>query len=119
MSRLSLLYTKPDWVGIASASLCVVHCLLTPLLLTLATTYEWWPGLSYLFLFVSFYAALETSWHSTGSPWLWLIWGSFVALATAVIFEDRYPALELLSYLASVGLVVGHILNIRYCRKCL
>ncbi len=111
-------FPKSDWIGIASASLCVVHCLLTPMLVALAATYGWWPGLPYLFLMISGYAAIETSRHSNGSPWLWLIWTSLLVLTAAIIFEEEAEWLEWTSYLASVGLVVGHVLNMAYCRKC-
>jgi hypothetical protein len=109
---------KSDWVGIASASLCVVHCLLTPVLIALTATFGWWSGLSYLFLLISFYAAFETSHHSQGSPWLWLIWVSFAALAASVLFEDDYEWLHWASYLASASLVTGHVFNSAYCKKC-
>jgi len=118
MALVPSLTTRSDWVGIASASLCLVHCLLSPVLITLAASFEWWPGVSYLFLIVSFYAAFETSRHSGGSPWLWLIWISFAVLTASILFEDDFEVLELLGYVASAGLVFGHVLNIRHCKKC-
>lgn len=118
MASVPSLNPRSDWVGVVSASLCVVHCLLTPMLITLAANFGWWPGVSYLFLIVGFYAAYETSQHSSGSPWLWVIWISFALLTVSIIFEDDYETLELLGYVASAGLVVGHVFNIRFCKKC-
>lgn len=114
----SIQISRSDLVGIGSATLCVAHCLLTPILISMAAAYGWWPGLSYLFVLVSFYAAFETSQHSVGSPWLSLIWISFTLLFVSVLFEDGYAWLEIIGYLASAGLILGHLFNIRYCKNC-
>ncbi len=118
MSTQSLFSSKPDWAGIISASLCVVHCLLTPLLLLLAASFSWWSGLSYFFLSISFYAAFETSRAQTSRSILVLIWGGFVLLTLSIILEDAFPVLHKFSYPASLLLVIGHILNLRHCKKC-
>ncbi|TDB63709.1 MerC domain-containing protein [Arundinibacter roseus] len=113
-----LFSSKSDWAGIFSASLCVVHCLLTPLLMVLTATFSWWAGLSYVFLFISFYAAFDTSRAHTPRPILLLIWGGFVLLTLSIILEDAFPVLHKFSYPASLLLVIGHILNLRHCKKC-
>lgn len=110
--------SKFDWAGILSASLCVVHCLLTPVLIILLSDTAWWHQVSYFFLAVSFYAAFRATQHSRASKILTLIWLSFLILAFSILFEDAYPWLHEVSYLASFGLVAGHILNIRYCKHC-
>ena len=111
-------YLKSDWLGIASASLCVVHCLFTPFLIFLATYFSWWHDVSYLFLLISFFAAYEASKHTDNKKALAIIWSSFVLLSVCVIFEDDYLILHEISYLASLGLIIGHIYNLRYCKKC-
>lgn len=111
-------YLKSDWLGIASASLCVVHCLFTPFLIFLATNFSWWHDVSYLFLLISFFAAYEASKHTDNKKALGIIWSSFALLSVCVIFEDDYRILHEISYLASLGLIIGHIYNLRYCKKC-
>jgi hypothetical protein len=109
---------KSDWLGIASASLCVVHCLFTPFLIFIASNLSWWHEVSYLFLIISFFAAYEASKHTESKVALGIIWSSFVALAICIIFEDDYHFLHEISYLASLGLIIGHIYNLKNCKKC-
>lgn len=110
--------SKSDWLGIASASLCVVHCLFTPFLMFIASNFSWWHEMSYLFLLISFFAAYDASKDSDSNTVIGIIWSSFTLLTTCIIFEDEYRHLHEISYLASLGLIIGHIYNIRYCKKC-
>lgn len=107
-----------DWLGIISASLCVVHCLFTPFLLIIASNFNWWHELSYLFLIISFFAAFEASKHAINSKVLSIIWISFSLLSICVLFEEEYPLLHYVSYLASLGIIAGHVYNLTYCKKC-
>jgi hypothetical protein len=109
---------KSDIVGVLSASLCIVHCFFTPLLLLMFAAFKWFHAISYIFLFISFVSAFEATKHSENLKILTLIWGSFVLFAIAILFEDDFAFLHTLSYVASFGLIIGHILNIRYCQKC-
>jgi hypothetical protein len=110
--------TISDYIGIASASLCVVHCVITPFLILFFTNTVWWEKFSYFFLLLSFISAFQATEHSKNRKILSLIWCSFALLAIGIIFEDDFPKLEIISYLASLCLIIGHILNIRYCKKC-
>lgn len=110
--------SKPDIIGVLAASLCMVHCFFTPLLLVVFSAFEWFHTLSYVFLFISFVSAFEATKHSENLKILAVIWISFVIFAIAILFEDDFEFLHALSYIASLGLIVGHILNIRYCQKC-
>jgi hypothetical protein len=109
---------KSDWLGIVSASLCVVHCLLTPFLIFIAANFSWWHEVSYLFLVVSFFAAYHASNHTKSRTAQAIIWTSFTLLSICILFEEEYPLFHEISYLASLGLIIGHIYNIRYCNNC-
>ncbi|MBK6977405.1 MAG: MerC domain-containing protein [Cytophagaceae bacterium] len=109
---------KSDILGISSASLCVVHCLFTPVLMAILSSFSWWHELSLFFLVISFYSAYETTRHNEFNKFQTIIWLSFILLTTCIIFEEDYNILHEVSYLASFGLIMGHILNIRHCQKC-
>lgn len=108
---------KADISGIASASLCVIHCLFTPLSFSFNTflalgTGVLWHLLNYVFLLLSFCAVFRCE-HTAGSYILRLIqWASFVALAISVLFHDDYASLLPISYIASGILMVTHLINI-------
>ena len=107
-----------DYIGIASATLCVVHCLLLPVLILFFGKSELLEKFSYLFLLISFYSAFEATKHTNNTKILTLIWLSFALLSICILFEDDFPNLEIGSYLASLGLIIGHILNMKFCKKC-
>lgn len=105
-------------MGIASATLCVAHCILTPFLILLVSRYEWWENLTYLFLAVSFYAVYGAIKTKPPKHVLFLICGGYALLTLFLLLEGMWPFAEPLSYVASFGLVVGHTLNIKHCKKC-
>ena len=109
---------RPDWIGISSASLCVVHCLATPLLVSLSGFFIFWHEFSLLFLAISAYAVYKSARHSTFKPIQFMLWGSIVVLAAAILLEEQYEWAHELSYVASIGLIGGHIWNMYRCKSC-
>jgi hypothetical protein len=107
-----------DIIGILSASLCTVHCLFMPFLILLTSSFSWWHEVSYFFLVISFFAAYEASNRTDSKTALRIIWASFTLLAVCILFEDEFHILHELSYLASIGLIIGHIYNLRHCKNC-
>ena len=110
-----------DYGGVLNAVLCGVHCAVGPLLLTCwgtrnpgATAERW----ELAFLVISgVLVALATRRHS--SPALRrLLWGLFAVFTAAALLAERWPALQLVQYAASAGLIAAHLLNQRHCRRC-
>ncbi|WP_341227269.1 MerC domain-containing protein [uncultured Arcticibacterium sp.] len=118
MLHLEDLKNKQDYIGIASASLCVIHCLFTPVLILIASNFSWWHEVAYFFLLISFISAFQANKPSSSKTALWFIWSSLILLTLSIIFEDYHHSLHKLGYVASLGLIIGHIINIRYCNKC-
>lgn len=117
-----------DKLGIASAVICTIHCLVVPLLFigkywlgdtlhinTMSAGEQsilpsWWEAIDYVFLLISFVAVYHAAAHAATRPIrvsLWIWWG---VLAAAIVFGHRLHAL---AYLASAGLISTHIVNIR------
>lgn len=109
---------KNDLLGLISASFCIVHCAAMPFLLLVLASSEWLPMASYVFFCVSLYAALEATQYSPNAKIIALIWSSLGLLLVSIVFEEDYEGLHYLNYAASMGLVIGHSWNIRYCKKC-
>jgi hypothetical protein len=107
-----------DWLGISSSSICLIHCLLTPVILMLNVSDFSYHLIGYLALLMSFFAAYNISKNSKPTYILIILWLSFLGLAVSILFEDDFIFLHYLSYLSSFGLIVAHILNMRYCKKC-
>lgn len=114
-------YRKKGWsdvLGIVSAFACMIHCLAAPLLMAFGAGFLASPPLQYLFIGVAFAAICKTSWQGVQPNVGILLWSSFGVLVFSVLLEERYPVLEYSGYLASLGMIIGHIWNIRHCRRC-
>lgn len=110
-----------DYGGSLNAALCAVHCAAGPLLFAWwgaqapsAAAEQWEPwfiGLSGLLV------ALAT-WRQSSARLRGALWALFGVFAAAALLAERWPALELVQYAASAGLVVTHWLNQQHCRRC-
>jgi hypothetical protein len=117
-----------DRLGITSAVICTVHCLVVPSVFLLKYWWTntsgrefwssglpaWWETLDYLFLIIGFIAVYHAASHASGRGVklsLWLFW---LCLAVAIVFEDK---LHWMAYIASAGLIVTHFINIREHQK--
>jgi len=111
--------TGADVLGITSAILCTIHCLVIPALFLLKFWWtdkavsvlpSWWGMIDYFFLVLSFWAIYHAASHANGRKIkrsLWFFWG---CLAIAIIFEQQ---LHWMAYIASAGLITTHFINIR------
>lgn len=117
---------KSDIVGIVASGLCLVHCLLTPVLFVAKTCSasccagapSWWLWFDLAFLLVSFFAVSKTT-DSTSKKWvkygLWTSW----ALLALVVFNEQLGLVYLskyISFIPAISLVGLHIYNLKYCR---
>lgn len=108
--------TGADKVGIASAVICTVHCLVIPVFFLLkhaavgSILPGWWDNLDYFFLVISFIAVYHASSHAAGIAIKYSLWLFWLCLTIAIIFEH---SLHWLAYIASTGLIATHVANIR------
>jgi ABC-type iron transport system FetAB permease component len=107
-----------DYTGIISATLCTIHCIIMPFIMFFQKYIFQIEALSYVFLIISFIAVYNTIKYSSSKLICMLLISSFILLLAGVIFEDDYPLFDKVAHIGSLGLTIGHILNIRYCRKC-
>ncbi|MBC8153290.1 MAG: MerC domain-containing protein [Bacteroidetes bacterium] len=122
MKTTFLVRQKADYVGITGSLLCIVHCLVTPILVM---TPAWLKhdairigllNLNYGFIGVNIIAVWSATRH-TSRRIARLLWGFLMFFAAGLLLEDLHPGFEYLAYAASLGLVITHITNIRYCRS--
>lgn len=117
---------KPDTVGAIASTLCIVHCLATPLIFmahTCAiggckTTPIWWANLDFIFLMISF-LAIKRAVKKTSiyfiKPALWINWS--ILLLLVVNEKQHFTELpEILTYICAISLAVIHIYNLKYCQ---
>ncbi|MCG8574633.1 MAG: MerC domain-containing protein [Flavobacteriales bacterium] len=117
---------KSDSVGAFASTLCLVHCLATPLIFVAqscsasccSSAPGWWYWLDYLFLAISFFA-IYWSGKTTSKKWvkivLWICW---IALLGLILNEkmEWFAVWEEAIYIPSLSLVFLHLYNRRYCQ---
>ncbi|MCY7356416.1 MAG: MerC domain-containing protein [Rudanella sp.] len=117
----SPLNRRADYMGIAGSVLCIIHCLITPILVMTSTLLNHqtlrigFLSLDYLFITINMVAVWSASRHSS-RPIRLALWVFLALFAVGLLLEDVHEGFEYLAYAASIGLVVSHLLNIQYCR---
>lgn len=122
-----ILTQKSDIFGAAASTICLIHCLITPLIFVAQTCSKtccstaptWWKMVDLLFLVISFFAVYRSTTLTTKS-WLKVsFWGSWIGLALLII-NDNLNLFQLAHesvYLPSLGLIILHLYNRKDC-KC-
>lgn len=112
---------KADYVGITGSVLCLIHCLITPVLLVTSTLMKdeivrtSYLSLDYVFITVNIVAVYFATRHAP-SLVRTLLWGFLSLFAVCIVLEDVSEVFEYAAYIASLGLVGSHLYNIWYCR---
>ncbi len=117
---------KPDTFGVLASTLCVIHCVMTPLIFIAHTSCingcevapSWWRYLDYVFLIISFLAVRQSAKNTSLNfmkPSLWISW---VTLCALIINEkNQLVSLpEIITYIVALLLAALHIYNRKFCR---
>ena len=126
MKSIKFLINNSDFFGILTCSLCLVHCISTPLILIsfsslntiLSTSYSWWSNLDYVFLFISFFMVYISVQTTRIKSMKFLFWLSWFSLFLVIINEktEFYIFSEYLTYLTATGLSLLHLFNLKHCK---
>lgn len=114
---------KADYLGIAGSILCIVHCLVTPVLVMTSTLLKddivrtGFVGLDYVFIAVNVVAVWFATRHATSPVIKTALWGFLCLFSVALLFENNSRLFEYLTYAASAGLVLTHVVNLRQHRQ--
>ncbi len=117
---------KPDTIGVLASTLCVLHCIATPLLFiaqagvahTNTMALSWWRSLDYVFLAISFFAVYRATHVSSKKYMKVALWSSWSALAATILNEklELFPIPEVVIYAVTIVLIVLHLYNLNYCQ---
>jgi len=113
-----------DYLGAAAGILCIIHCIITPLLFLinaeLATkqTLLALQVIGYIFLFISFFAVYKSALNTTNNivKVLFFVFWSFLLL---LILNESFGAFhiaETFTFISAFSLSALHIYNLKYCQ---
>lgn len=126
--------SRSDLFGAFASGLCLIHCALTPLLFAARPMIDsaidahgyghthgpvfWWM-FDFVFLGLSFIAVYFSTRQSGHKLYKTLLWLFFVVFAAGLLSELVHFEMGIwLMYTGSIGLVITHIKNYRFCKQC-
>lgn len=102
-----------DAVGISAAVLCLIHCIVFPLLLVIPLGISHNPYIDMTFLIIGTIIVHRITKQISNSWLKILFWASIGLIAVSIladfIFEIHLP----LIYIGAAGLITAHIINFR------
>jgi len=118
---------KSDNIGAIASTLCLIHCIATPLIfivqscsLTCCTESPvWWSSIDYVFILISFFAVYQST-KNTSKNWIKpALWISFIGLFVVIINEklSLFYLNDNFIYVPAICLITLHLYNRKYC-KC-
>ncbi len=123
---MKLIVQKPDTFGAIASILCVIHCVLTPLLFIVHSCSindcdgapTWWKNLDYFFLAISFFAVYNSTQTTSKKIMIPILWISWIVLLVLILNEKLkwFILPEIITYLAAFILAGLHIYNLNYCQ---
>ncbi len=110
---------KADLIGVFNSSICVAHCLATPILIGFGANYLESPFFSYAFIAIALFSIYKATKNCSNKKIIGYLWLSFFGFAASLILEDVWFGFEYIGYAFSALIIIAHILNIRHCKKCI
>lgn len=139
MNIKGIFHSQSDYIGIVSATICLIHCIAVPLFFAYYahdqvnefrafgpqfqiehTHYHLGSigffKVDFIFLLIGLVAVIYSSRH-TFNKWIRAtLWVSYLALVGSVLMEEASIFFQVTLYVASVGLIAAHVVNLRHLR---
>lgn len=114
IALMKIIKTKNfDLLGISSAGICLVHCLVFPLLTVIPFGFSHNHYIDLLFALIGLYAILRIKNLNENKNIKYILWTSisliFLSVSLDILFHFHSP----LIYLGAIGLIIGHLLNFK------
>lgn len=111
-------YGYANITGIINSSICILHCIATPILIGLGASFLESPIFAYLFIAIAFATIFNAAKRTSSKKIKIALWIGFTGLSLSLLLEETWAGFEYMGYIFSAMLIVTHILNIKHCKKC-
>lgn len=109
---LHLTNYQNDKLGIGSALVCTIHCLITPIVLLTIQGAVWWHHLNYIFLLISSLAVFNAFKH-IHITWIRnVLLSGIVLLGFGIFLAENIHWFHYVGYMGSCCLIFAHTANI-------
>lgn len=114
-------HNKADYIGILGSVLCIIHCMLVPVLAfgsSVAShhSHTGLRSLDFFFILINGLAVFFATRHHSSLPLRILLWGALAIFSASLIFEGRHVIFSWLGYVGSALLIIGHFINLYICQ---
>ncbi|MBU2062659.1 MAG: MerC family mercury resistance protein [Bacteroidetes bacterium] len=100
-----------DLLGISSATLCLVHCLIFPLLTILPLGFASNHYIDLFFTSISFCVVLKIIFSSSPLLVKVLLSCSIIVVTVGVVLESFFSINTSLILIGGIGMIIGHLIN--------
>jgi hypothetical protein len=108
-----------DILGISSATLCLVHCLVFPVITFFSMSFSHAGWINTSFATISFLLFLKVLMGQTQKYIKWILGFSIALVIAGVVLELVFNRESVISVLGGFGMIIGHALNYRsHSHKC-
>lgn len=113
-----------DYIGAIAGVLCIIHCIITPLLFLISADLATKQALfalqfiGYVFLIISFFAVYRSAFKTTNNivkVLFFLFWGALLFLILNESF-GVFRISETFTFISAFSLSALHIYNLNYCQ---
>lgn len=102
-----------DAVGISAAVLCLIHCIIFPLLLVIPIGISHNPYIDLLFLIIGAIIVFNVT-KKISNRWLKILfWASIILISVSVMTDLLFEIHSPLIYIGAAGLITGHLINFK------
>lgn len=100
-----------DFIGISSASLCMIHCLVFPILsvIPVGITNNHW--LDVFFACISMFVVSKIIMSKSPKNVKFILSTSILTVITGVVLESIWDICTQLVLIGGIGMIIGHLLN--------
>ncbi|MFD2037226.1 MerC domain-containing protein [Belliella marina] len=121
-----------DFMGISASVLCLIHCLAFPILISMGFIFNsdehhhhdhdhahiHWHWMDFLFVFLAVWAVINAAKSTQSKAIKIALWVAVSIFSVGVLLHDVYSWMIFVSLVASISLVIIHIINWKYHRNC-
>lgn len=102
-----------DTVGISAAVLCLLHCIIFPLLMVIPLGISHNPYIDLGFLVIGIAVVYRQTKRMTNDRLKFLFWISILFISFSVLADLLFEIHLPLIYLGAAGLITGHLINFK------
>lgn len=125
-------FQSADIMGISASILCMIHCLAFPVLISVGFIFSPvdnhihehdhihfdWHWIDFLFVALAIWAVYNAAKSTQSKSIKIALWVAVSIFSVGVLLHDVFYWMLYVSLIASIGLVIIHIINWKFHRKC-